>query len=118
MKKLLSLALAAALACSLAVPAAAAGESAEQRLTQVTQKVKQTLGIPDSYTTFYGELTQDEISPYWRLNWEGEEASLTVYAGEDGKIYRYQYSPAEEGSSGGSTAAPIAKEVFDAYYGE
>ena len=24
----------------------------------------------------------------------------------------------EEGSSGGSTAAPIAKEVFDAYYGE
>ena len=85
MKKLLSLALAATLACSLAVPAAAAGESAEQRLTQVTQKVKQTLGIPDSYTTFYGELTQDEISPYWRLNWEGEEASLTVYAGEDGR---------------------------------
>ena len=102
MKKLLSLALAAALACSLAVPAAAAGESAEQRLTQVTQKVKQTLGIPDSYTTFYGELTQDEISPYWRLNWEGEEASLTVYAGEDGKIYRYQYSPVEEGGYGGS----------------
>jgi hypothetical protein len=102
MKKLLSLALAAALACSLALPAAAAQESSDQRLTQVTQKVKQTLSISDSYTSFYGELTQDSINPYWRLSWEGEEASLTVYAGEDGKIYRYQYSPADTADQSGS----------------
>ena len=90
MKKFLSLVLAAALACALAVPAAAV-DGADARLTQVTQKVKQTLGIGDEFSEFYGELQENEISPYWRLEWSGEDASLTVTAGEDGKIYSYSY---------------------------
>lgn len=103
MKKLLSLMLAAALACALSLPAAAAGEEgADARLAQVTQKVKQTLLVGDEYDTFYGELRENELTPLWRLEWTGENAGLSVSAGEDGKIYSYSYSEeASRWDSGG-----------------
>jgi hypothetical protein len=91
MKKLLSLALAAAMLCTLAVPVAAAGaESADARLTAVTEKVKATLGLDTSaYTAFQGSLEDGTVTPVWQLQWTGEDGGLTISATESGKILSY-----------------------------
>ena len=86
MKRILSMALSAALMLTLTAPAAATaaaepeapapspGESAalgssntDQRLAQVTVKVKETLSIGDEYEEFYGELRENELAPVWDL---------------------------------------------------
>ena len=86
MKRTCSLLLAAILAGTLATPAAAAATpAADDRLTQVTQAVKETLGLGDDYTSFYGELQEDSYRALWSLTWETEQQStLRVTAGEDG----------------------------------
>ena len=57
MKRFFSLVLSAVLLATLGVPARAAEEnSADQRLAQVTAKVKKVLDIGDEYTSFHGEL--------------------------------------------------------------
>ena len=60
MKKLISLALAAGLAISLAAPAVAADASMDERLAQVTLSVKQTLNIGDQFTEYSGQLTESD----------------------------------------------------------
>ena len=119
MKRILSMALSAALTLSLAAPAAAKtaaepeapapSESAapgksntDQRLAQVTAKVKETLSIGDEYEEFYGELRENELAPVWDLNWSGSGVSLAVEATESGKILSYYLS---EESSGYDTPA-------------
>ena len=92
MKKVLSLLLAAVLAGSLALPMAAAAESADSRLSQVTRRVKETLDIGEEYESFYGELQEAGAAPRWLLQWSGEDAGLSVTAGEDGKVYSYSRS--------------------------
>lgn len=96
MKKLTSLILSAVLMLTLAVPAAAASEppetSSDQRLAAVTAKVKSTLAIGDEYTEFYGDLSENEISPFWDLNWSGDGIRLNVEATETGKILSYYLS--------------------------
>lgn len=94
MKRTCSLLLAAILAGTLATPAAAAATpAADDRLTQVTQAVKETLGLGDDYTSFYGELQEDSYRALWSLTWETEQQStLRVTAGEDGAIYLYTNS--------------------------
>ena len=68
MKRTCSLLLAAILAGTLATPAAAAATpAADDRLTQVTQAVKETLGLGDDYTSFYGELQEDSYRALWSL---------------------------------------------------
>lgn len=92
MKKALSLFLTAALLGTLCLPAAAA-EAADARLTAVTQTVKTTLGIDTGrYTDFYGDLSENELAPTWDLTWSGEDGSLNVTAGENGKVLRYYRS--------------------------
>lgn len=88
MKRTARALLAAVLAVALALPAAAA-DPTDQRMTQVTQAVKEQLNIGDSYTKFYGDLTENEFNTYWILNWEKEGETLRVEAGEDGTIYSY-----------------------------
>jgi len=57
-KKLLSLILALSVLASLAVPVAAA-QAADERLTAVTRKVKNTLMLDtQAYTEFYGQLDE------------------------------------------------------------
>ena len=99
MKRTLCLLLSAAL---LATPVAAASESstADQRLSQVTQTVKDILKLDNSYTSFHGELQEDPLRAMWELDWTAaDQSTLTVAAGEDGTIYRYQYNPSDETSS-------------------
>ena len=69
MKRTARIFLAVVLAVALALPAAAAAPT-DQRLTQVTQAVKERLNIGDSYTTFYGELTEEGMHTCWTLHWE------------------------------------------------
>ena len=69
-RKLLSLALAFVMACSLVVPAAA--QSANERLSTVTAQVKRTLGLDTTpYTEFYGKGTC--ARRFWRPpgSWSG-----------------------------------------------
>ena len=104
MKKLLSLALALALTCALAVPAAAAGQT-DDRLAAVTAQVKDTLKLDtEAYTEFYGDLDDDPLSPTWYLDWYRDGASLSVTAGEDGKILSYYCDSNSIASSSGSFA--------------
>lgn len=90
MKRALCSALALVLAAVLAFPAAAA--STDQRLNQVTQAVKKVLNVPDTYSSFYGDLEETEFQTLWSLNWEGEGESLRVRADEAGKVYWYSLS--------------------------
>lgn len=99
MKRLLSFLLSLALLCALSLPASAA--AADERLTQVTLKVKETLDIGDEYDSFSGSL-QEGLHAFWSLQWSGEDQELTVTAGEDGKIYQYYHSWPDESVSSGS----------------
>lgn len=112
MKKILSLFLSVLLLMTLGVPAAAAdsdGQSksdTDQRLAQVTAKVKKTLGIGDEYTSFSGDLWENELASQWELRWSREEDSISVTATEDGKIISYYFSENE-----GGTAPAIAGQL-------
>ncbi len=101
MKRLLSLALSAAMLAALTIPTAAAAESADARLTRVTQAVKDALDLnTDGYDTFRGNRSE-ELVPMWDLNWGSESGSLSVGALEDGTVIRLYRWEDEPGSSGG-----------------
>ena len=73
MKRLLSLALSAALLAALTLPASAAGDSQDARLAKVTALVKGALNLDtEVYETFHGGLDQD-LAPLWNLRWESEK---------------------------------------------
>lgn len=92
MKRLPSLFLSVLLLAALGIPASAAGSSTDQRLAQVTAKVKKTLEIGDEYTEFYGELRENELAPVWSLNWSRQEDSISVTATESGVVLSYNFS--------------------------
>jgi len=95
-KKIITLILSAALLATLAIPALAAdtstGASVDTQLAQVTQIVKNTLKISDSYTGFTGNLTDNGSTGNWELNWTGENDSVTVHADKNGKVMSYDHS--------------------------
>ena len=99
MKKLLALLLSAALLTGTALPALGAEEaSADAKLAQVTQAVKERLDLDTSgYDEFHGESWQQELATVWQLDWSGEEGSLSVQALEDGTIVSYVRSDGEDG---------------------
>ena len=93
MKKLLALLLSAALLCGTALPALADSETADARLTQVTQAVKSALDLDTTaYTDFHGDSTEDALAPVWYLTWTGDAGSLSIEALEDGTVIYYSLS--------------------------
>lgn len=87
-QKLLAILLAASVAVSMALPAAA--QSADSRLADVTTSVKAVLDLnTEDYTDFYGDLDENILAPSWYLEWFGQNSSLTVSATEEGKILSY-----------------------------
>ncbi len=96
MKKTVSLMLTLALGLSLASPAFAAEASVDQQLSQVTSKVKTTLGIGDEYTEFNGQTTNNGVFNCWDLNWNSESKSLMVEADENGKVMSYYLNVKDE----------------------
>lgn len=102
MKRIISIALALALAWTLAMPAAAevrAGEGdMEAALTEVTAAVKKALDVSDDYTEFSGHYN-DGLRPGWNLYWsrDGEDLSVTCdEAGVITEVYRWQYDDAQQ----------------------
>lgn len=108
MKRILSLFLSALLLATLGVPAAAAGSETDKRLAQVTAKVKGALNIGDEYTSFSGELWENELVPVWNLGWSREGASLSVTATEGGKVLSYNFYEEEKAGSTRNEAFPPA----------
>lgn len=46
-------------------------------MSAVTTQVKTALDLnTDAYTTFYGDLEDDPLSPTWRLEWSGDGCSV------------------------------------------
>jgi len=85
LRKLAAALVTASLCQGLCIPALAAGD-ADARLAQVTQKVKSTLSVPDSYTEFYGEPEENPLGTFWRLEWSREGVNLSVTATDEGKV--------------------------------
>ena len=101
MKRMVSLCLTAALAAGLALPAGAAELTQDQRLTQVTQAVKDVLELDTSaYDNFYGECYDQRLVSQWSLTWEGPEGRLSVDALEDGTVIWYSLYQEEGGETG------------------
>ena len=98
-KRALSLVLAAALTLALGVTAFAESESLDSQLAQVTQQVKQTLGLnTDAYTEFYGDRYDQPGGPVWYLNWYADNANLSVNV--TGGVITSYYCYANRGSNG------------------
>ncbi len=93
MKRIVAFMLTLTLLLGAALPAAAADTSADERLKAVTLKVKETLGLDTSaYDSFYGEVSENELTPVWSLNWSGEGGSVYVEADEDGTVRSYYWN--------------------------
>lgn len=100
MKKLLSLFLGSILLISAALPPALAEDTADAKLTQITQTVKKTLDLEtEDYAHFQGDYEEQELAPVWNLYWDGDAGSLSVTALEDGTITNYYLNTAESSDS-------------------
>lgn len=107
-KRILSAALASALAFTMAVPgyAAETGDSAD-RLAAVTRKVKDVLALDtEEYKEFSGQLTEGELAPTWRLSWSGDDGSLEVTASESGRILSYYFYSSDEDRNSAPLSLP------------
>ncbi len=87
-RKIVSVILSAVLLITMAVPALAE-ESQDEALKRVTQVVKNTLGIDNSYTEFSGDLTDEGDFSYWSLYWRKDGGSISVNADTNGKVISY-----------------------------
>ena len=101
MKKLLSLLLSVLLLTGAALPAAAAEEDADAKLTAITQSVKTALALDtEDYSYFQGNYDQQELTALWDLYWDGQTGSLSVSALDDGTIISYyRYDNMDESGS-------------------
>lgn len=88
-KKITAVLLSAVLLVSAATPALAADTSLDEKLSQVTQTVKETLGTGDEYTQFSSDITDNGEYSYFNLYWSNDEKSLDVTADENGKVLSY-----------------------------
>lgn len=106
MRKLLSGALAAALALTLATPALAVDATADARLSRVLLAVKTTLGVGDEYGQFHGEPSDGGLGTRWALEWSGGDGDLRVSATDAGKVLEYRLSETYSSSSSGGSFQP------------
>lgn len=106
MKPMAAWILTAALAVGLVLPAGAAETGQDAQLSQVTQKVKETLELDTSgYDSFSGECYDQRFVTQWSLRWEGDQGQLSIDALEDGTVVGY-YLDREEGTQTGLPAYP------------
>jgi hypothetical protein len=95
MKKLIALALSLVLLVSTCVTALAApvespsSAAMTERLKAITLKVKETLGIGGSFTTFNGTLNETDTASLWSLSWSSDSEQIYVTANENGTIVSY-----------------------------
>ncbi len=96
MKKIFALLLSLTLLFTTCMTALAATPTPDstmnERLTAITQKVKDTLSIGDSFTSFTGNLNETNAASLWSLNWSNDKEQLYVSANENGTIVGYSDS--------------------------
>lgn len=110
MKKLISSMLTLSMLTAMGVPASAAaadavspvvapaekGGSLDTRLTAVTTAVKASLPVDSLLSRlggeqeFTGDVNDNGSTPRWDLTWSNHAGSISVTAGEDGKVYSYR----------------------------
>ncbi len=124
LKKTAAIFLSIVILFSLGAPAFAASNGLDEELARVTEKVKKTLGVDNSYTKFTGDVNDRGTYRNWSLNWQGDNGTLNVMADSTGKIlyfYRYKnenytrgsdYSPAFPKASR-EDALPVAKAFVE-----
>ncbi len=94
-RKLLALALCAALGMGMFVPVMAEeAPGKDQALMAVTAKVKAALGLDtEVFTDFQGWANENVLlGKRWNLEWQGDGVSLNITADDAGKIYSYSYN--------------------------
>lgn len=93
MKKFLAMLLSLVLLVSTGVTALAAPEPTDEglnnRLEAITLKVKETLGISDSFTSFKGSLNENDTASLWSLNWSKDDEQIHVSANENGTVVSF-----------------------------
>ncbi|MGI5986449.1 MAG: YcdB/YcdC domain-containing protein, partial [Oscillospiraceae bacterium] len=109
MKKIISFILSMVLLSSIAVPALAE-ETQDEALKKVTQIVKNTLGIDNSYTEFSGNLSNERDFSHWNLYWQKDGESISVSADQNGKILSYS-KDADEYYRDSSSYSPAFPKV-------
>ena len=83
----------------------------DEELAQVTAKVKQTLGIDDRYTDFYGEMSDNGLKHSWKLYWSMKGENLTITADNTGKVYNYYHYTDSQDNNYDSHLAPAFPKV-------
>ena len=78
-----------ALAAPSETPSVVSGTGMTERLKAITLKVKEVLGIGDSFTSFNGNLNETDTASIWSLNWSGDSEQIYVNANENGTIVSY-----------------------------
>ena len=63
--------------------------SMDKDLQAVLLLVKKQLPISDDYIDFYGSAYTNVLATHWDLSWASDDYSLSIIAGEDGKIFSY-----------------------------
>lgn len=122
MKKAVSLVLVLTMSLGLALPAAAAEETSDEALSQITQTVKETLDLDtDAYSEFQGEREEVASIGMWSLSWSGMDEGLSIEVLDDGTITSYSldlpYSPSSSGDfptfpRGDEASATQSAQVF------
>lgn len=92
MKRLMAAGIAICMLTSMWSAAAAEETSQNAQLEAVTKQVKAQLEIGSQYTNFYGQLQDDNLEPYWSLQWEAPGDQVSVDVTKDGVIHRYSRS--------------------------
>jgi len=92
MKRLMAVGMAICMLTSMWSVAAAEEISQDVQLETVTKQVKAQLEIGSQYTDFYGQLQDDNLEPYWNLQWAAPGDQVGVDVTKDGVIRRYSRS--------------------------
>lgn len=80
-----------------AAPSEASAGTADERLTRVTQAVKDVLDLnTEDYAEFRGTVHEQELGTVWSLSWSGDSKSLNVEALEDGTVVSYWRNDGDE----------------------
>ncbi len=114
MHRFIAFALCALLLAGLCLPAmaAAAPETADERLSRVTQTVKDTLDLDtEAFTDFRGNVYEQELGTVWSLNWSGGGSSMSVEALEDGTVVSYWRSDNDAASLYRGSGLPVLPKL-------
>lgn len=88
-KRILAFLVAITMLFAASSPALAVAENLDEELARVTNTVKVTLGIDNSFPKFSSSVSDSKTYRNWYLTWSGDEIYINVTADSSGKILNY-----------------------------